>query len=115
MKNVTHQLIERASGNVLSLTLNDKSLMSETGKSGKLRTTEKAFSDLEDARKNFYKKEWEALKKGFVLHNDHAKIGEPLLHIYIGGGYTGCLSFQQTPKGVYVYKNGDGVDYLVVD
>ena len=79
MKNVTHQLIEKASGSVLILTLKDKSLFSEAGKSGKLKTTEKAFSDLEDARKNFYKKEWEALKKGFILHNYNAKPGEPFL------------------------------------
>jgi hypothetical protein len=105
MKNINRQLVEKETDNVLNLTLKDKTLISETGKSGKLKTTEKAFSDLEDAQKNFYKKEWEALKKGFILNNDNAKIGEPILHKFIGGGYTGSLSFQQTPKGIFVYKN----------
>lgn len=117
-KNVTHQLVEKETGKLLNLTLNNKNLISETGKDGKLKTTEKTFPDLQEAQKNFYKKEWEALKKGFVLNNENAKIGEAVLHKFIGGGYTGCLSFQQTPKGIYVYKStnieDDFTDYLVL-
>jgi hypothetical protein len=117
-KNVTHQLVEKETGKLLNLTLSGKNLISETGKPEKLKATEKEFSDLEDARKNFYKKEWEALKKGFVLNNENAKIGEPVLHKFIGGGNTGCLSFQQTPQGIYVYKSTnnevDVMDYLVL-
>ena len=117
-KNVTHQLVEKETGKLLNLTLSGKNLISETGKPEKLKTAEKEFPDLEDARKNFYKKEWEALKKGFVLNNENAKIGEPVLHKFIGGGYTGSLSFQQTPKGIYVYKStnieDNFTDYLVL-
>lgn len=117
-KIITRQLIEKESGKLINLRLNNKDLISETGKAGKFRTTEKTFSDLEDARKHFYKKEWEALKKGFVLNNENAKTGEAVLHKFIGGGYTGCLAFQQTPKGIFVYKStnvgDDFTDYLVL-
>ena len=113
-KNVTHQLVEKETGKLLNLTLCDKNLTSETGTPEKLKATEKAFSDLEEARKNFYKKEWEALKKNFVLHNENAKIGEPVLHKFIGGFYTGSLSFQQTPKGIFIYKGGEDTENLVL-
>ncbi|TWV92575.1 hypothetical protein FEF09_28320 [Chitinophaga pinensis] len=54
----------------------------------------------------FFKKEWELLKKGAVLQADHAAAGEPLLHLFIGGAYTGCLSFEATPQGIYMYRSG---------
>ncbi|MDR1317699.1 MAG: hypothetical protein LBK13_12585 [Spirochaetales bacterium] len=108
------QLIEKKSGKVLNLILNNKTLISETGQAGKVKTTEKTFPSLEEAEKTFTKKEWEALKKGFVVNNGNAKTGEPILHTFIGGGYTGCLSFQQTPKGIYVYKSAEDTDYLVL-
>ena len=119
-KNLTHSLIDNVSGKLLNLRLSDKHLISETGKPDKLRATEKTFADAADAQKNFFKKEWEALKKGFVLNNENAKIGEPVLHKFIGGGNTGCLSFEQTPNGIYVCKNtqdnesGEFTDYLIL-
>ena len=113
-KNITRQLVEKETGKLLNLTLRNKNLVSETGKPGKLKANEKAFSDSEEAQKNFYKKEWEALNKGFVLSSENAKIGEPILHKFIGGYYTGCLSFQQTPNGIYVYKGTEETDYLAL-
>lgn len=106
MKEIKHQLIESNSEKVFNLILKDNILISETGKIGKLKTTEKEFSSNEDALKNFYKKEWEALKKGFVLNNENAKIGQPVLHKFIGGAYTGALSLENSPQGVFVYKDG---------
>lgn len=37
------------------------------------------------------KQEWSRLKKGFVLLNPVAEAGQPSMHRYIGGGYTGAL------------------------
>jgi len=113
MKELTHQLIDIDSEKILNITLKDKKLISETGKKEKLKTTEKEFSDAEDALKNFYKKEWDALKKDFVLTNQNAEKGQPILHKFIGGGYTGSLSFQQTPNGIYVYKNAGQAERLI--
>ena len=67
MKEINHQLIENTLEKIINLTLKDKILISETGKIEKLRITKKEFSSNEDALKNFYKKEWEALKKGIYL------------------------------------------------
>ena len=52
------------------------------------------------------KKEWESLKKGYVLQNAGAKAGEASLHIYIGGGYTGALAFAGAEGELFVYKCG---------
>jgi hypothetical protein len=113
MKELTYRLIDINSDKVLIITLKDKKLISETGKKEKLKTTEKEFSDADEALKNFHKKEWDALKKGFVLKNQQAEIGQPILHKFIGGGYTGSLSFQQTPIGIYIYKNAGQAERLI--
>lgn len=114
MNAIVHRLTERSTDKILNLTLTGKLLISETGKPGKTKSTEKEFATKEEAEKNFIKKEWEALKKGFILYNADAAPGEPVLHTYIGGGYTGSLSFSDTDKGIYIYKNANDKDYLVV-
>ncbi|WP_159020576.1 WD40 repeat domain-containing protein [Algibacter sp. L3A6] len=114
MKNISHQLYQKETEKILKLTLNDTTMTSLSGKLNKLRKTEKFFSTPQEAIKAFTKKEWEAIKKGFNLHNENAKTGEPILHTYIGGGYTGALSFQHTPNGTYVYKNIEQTDYLIL-
>ena len=44
------------------------------------------------------KKEWQSLKKGYVLQNSDAKAGEASLRVYIGGGYV--IEAASTTKGV---------------
>ncbi|MBO0589876.1 hypothetical protein I2486_00500 [Cellulophaga sp. E16_2] len=114
MNSISHQLHQKESGKLLILTLTKTSLVSQSGKREKLRTTQKDFDSHEDALKAFTKKEWEALKKGFRYTTQEAEIGEPSLHRYIGGGYTGALSFEATPKGIYTYKNNDEKDVLIL-
>lgn len=106
------QLTQKETGKILNLTLLDKDIISESGKADKLKSTEKSFDNQEQALKEFTKKEWEALKKGFILNNQEAQPGEANLHLFIGGGYTGCLSFEQTPVGIFVYKNEKNKDLL---
>ncbi|MGI4874843.1 MAG: hypothetical protein ACRYFX_27120 [Janthinobacterium lividum] len=114
-----HHLHNTSTGSSCILTLAGTTLTTATGKPGKERTTQKDFATAEEARQQFEKKEWEALKKGFVLHQEAATAGEPLLHYYVGTGYTGCLSLVGTPQGIYVYKHGwyktaqDQTDFLV--
>lgn len=116
MKEIKHQLIDTNTEKVIILTLKDKILISETGKIDKLKATEKEFSSNEDALKIFYKKEWEALKKGFVLNDENAQIGQPILHKFIGGAYTGALALENSPKGIFVYedkiRNGETIGLL---
>ena len=117
----SHALSESLTGKICLLTLTaNNTLIVETGKPGKTKTTEKQFADKAEAAKQFTKKEWELLKKGFVFTNKTATAGQPLLHYFVGGGYTGALAFQPTPDGVFIYKNGwynsatDQQDFLVL-
>lgn len=52
---------------------------------------EKSFDDSKQAFKHVQKEIWSRLKKGFVQMNPEAEAGQPVLHMYIGGGYTGFM------------------------
>lgn len=114
MKDVSRHLHKKDTGKVLNLRLTDKTLISESGTLSKLRTTKKCFPSSEDAYKALLKKEWNALKKGFNLHSETTKKGQAILHTFIGGSYTGCLSFAETSNGIFVYKNTEATDYLIL-
>ena len=99
-------LINLASGDRLNLRVQGQILLSESVKNGKTRQTQKEFANAEEAQKACIKKEWESLKKGYVLQNAGAKAGEASLHVYIGGGYTGALAFAGAGDDLFVYKCG---------
>ena len=99
-------LINLTSGDRLNLRVEGKILISESVKNGKTRQTQKEFAGADEAQKACIKKEWESLKKGYVLQNADAKAGEASLHVYIGGGYTGALAFAGTGDDLFVYKCG---------
>ena len=99
-------LINLASGDRLNLRVQGQILLSESVKNGKTRQTQKEFASTDEAQKACIKKEWESLKKGYVLQNAGAKAGEASLHVYIGGGYTGALAFSGAEGELFVYKCG---------
>ncbi len=99
-------LINLSGGDRLNLRVQDKILISESIKNGKTRQTQKEFANADEAQKACIKKEWESLKKGYVLQNANAKAGEASLHVYIGGGYTGALAFAGAGNDLFVYKCG---------
>ncbi|WP_298703828.1 hypothetical protein [uncultured Campylobacter sp.] len=99
-------LINLSGGDRLNLRVEDQILLSESVKNGKTRQTQKEFASIDEAQKACAKKEWEGLKKGYVLQNMGAKAGEASLHIYIGGGYTGALAFAGAEGDLFVYKCG---------
>ena len=99
-------LINLASGDRLNLRVQGQILLSESVKNGKTRQTQKEFASTDEAQKACAKKEWESLKKGYVLQNAGAKAGEASLHVYIGGGYTGALAFAGAEDELFVYKCG---------
>lgn len=115
-----HTLINAQTNQIFKITLSNNKIITEAGIIGKVRSTHKEFSTNNEAVNHFLKKEWEMLKKGFILHNSSPNKGEPYLHYYVGAGYTGCLSFQDTPKGIYIYKHGwfksatDQRDFLIL-
>ena len=99
-------LVNLANGDRLNLRVNGQILLSESVKNGKTRQTQKEFASAGEAQKACVKKEWESLKKGYVLQNANAKAGEASLHVYIGGGYTGALAFSGAEGELFVYKCG---------
>lgn len=110
-------LVNLANGDRLNLRVEGQILLSESVKNGKTRQTQKEFESIDEAQKACVKKEWESLKKGYVMQNAGAKAGEASLHVYIGGGYTGALAFVSAGDEFFVYKCGnykeeDSVDFL---
>lgn len=99
-------LVNLANGDRLNLRVEGKILLSESVKNGKMRQTQKEFASIDEAQKACMKKEWESLKKGYVLQNAGSKAGETSLHVYIGGGYTGALAFAGAGDELFVYKCG---------
>ena len=100
------ELVNFDSGERLELGVEDKALVSVSLKSGKTKQSKKEFASEQETKKACVKKEWDSLKKGFVLQDSEAKTGEASLHVYIGGGYTGALSFASLRDEIYVYKSG---------
>ena len=99
-------LINLSGGDRLNLRVQGQILLSESIKNGKTRQRQKEFASAGEAQKACAKKEWESLKKGYVLQNAGAKAGEASLHVYIGGGYTGALAFAGAEGELFVYKCG---------
>ncbi|WP_122873728.1 hypothetical protein [Campylobacter showae] len=99
-------LVNLSNGDRLNLRVEGQILLSESIKNGKTRQTQKEFASAGEAQKACVKKEWESLKKGYVLQNADAKAGEASLHVYIGGGYTGALAFAGAGDDLFVYKCG---------
>ena len=104
------ELVNFDSGECLRVSVEDNALVSVSQKGGKTKQSKKEFASEMEAKKACVKKEWESLKKGFVLQDSEAKAGEPYLHVYIGGGYTGALSFASSRDEIYVYKSGGQKD-----
>jgi len=109
------ELVNFDSGERLGLSVEDKALVSVSLKGGKTKQSKKEFANEQEAKKACVKKEWESLKKGFILQDSEAKVGEASLHVYIGGGYTGALSFASVRDEIYVYKSGGQKDGGMLD
>ena len=104
------ELVNFDSGERLWLGVEDKALVSVSQKGGKTKQSKKEFASETEAKKACVKKEWESLKKGFVMQNSEAKTSAASLHVYIGGGYTGALSFASIKDEIYLYKSGGQKD-----
>ncbi|WP_103581345.1 hypothetical protein [Campylobacter concisus] len=104
------ELVNFDSDERLRVSVEDKALVSVSQKGGKTKQSKKEFASETEAKKACAKKEWESLKKGFILQDSEAKAGKASLHVYIGGGYTGALSFASIKDEIYVYKSGGQKD-----
>ena len=98
------ELVNFDSGERLRLSVEDNALVSVSQKGGKTKQSKKEFASIDEAKKACVKKEWESLKKGFILQDSEAKAGAASLHVYIGGGYTGALSFASVRDEIYIFE-----------
>ncbi len=101
------RLIELQTGNEWIGCLDDKALNIETVKNGKSRISKKEYETHIEAATQFEKKVWEQLKKGYVLTHAKSNIGEPILHYFVGSGYTGCQLVLDIDNVIVTNKNGD--------
>ena len=104
------ELVNFDSGERIRLSVEGNALVSVSQKGGKTKQGKKEFASETEAKKACVKKEWESLKKGFILQDSEAKTGKACMHVYIGGGYTGALSFASIKDEIYVYKSGGQKD-----
>ena len=104
------ELVDFDSGERLRLSVEGNALVGVSQKGSKIKQSKKEFASETEAKKACVKKEWESLKKGFILQDSEAKTGEASLHVYIGGRYTGALSFASIKDEIYVYKSGSQKD-----
>jgi WD40 repeat protein len=87
----TRQLIDQKTKKIWSTRCEGTSVFVGSGLEGKEKITEKPQMDANAAIAWAEKEEWVRLKKGFVLNNPLAKLGEPRMHYYRGRVYTGAL------------------------
>ena len=112
MIKITHSLSDKTSDKIFNITLSENKVITESGKIAKLKLTEKEFENDREAFFYFEKKEWEMLKKGFLMKQPEASAGEPMLHYFMGSGYTGCLSLVNLGDLFAVYElKGDKNNY----
>ncbi|EJP74270.1 MULTISPECIES: hypothetical protein [Campylobacter] len=104
------KFVNFANGDEINFKVSGNLLVSQSTKNGKMRENKKEFVSPEEAQKARIKKEWETLKKGYVLRDENANFAQVCLHVYIGGGYSGALAFESVGESMFVYKCGDQKD-----
>jgi len=87
-------LIDRTSDKSWSIRWEGTAVYTRTN-SGKEKM--KGFETEEAASKHAHKEIWSRLKKGFIVSNSLAAAGEPVLHLYVPGGYTGFRPLSNVP------------------
>lgn len=100
----TTKLFDSQSDKICILTVDNTKLVTENIHKEKSKIAEKEFDSNKSAAKEYEKKVWANLKKGYIARNRDAKPGEALFHYFLGGCYDGALGFENTPKGIYIYR-----------
>ena len=76
------ELVNFDGGERLRLGVEDNALVSVSQKGGKTKQSKKEFASETEAKKACVKKEWESLKKGFILQDSEAKTGSESARLY---------------------------------
>lgn len=91
------------------ISVEDTTLTTENISKGKSKITEKTFESNEKAAKEYEKKVWAVLKKGWIARNENVQEGGAIIHRIVNKYYDGALSFENTPLGIFVYKAGENI------
>ena len=106
------KLVDSGSGKIWHACLNGKTVELEAGNPEKPRKREKVLASPDKAREFLLKEQWKKLKSGYVLSNPEAGSGEPVLHYFVPGGYTGMLALAVSGDHVFCCQHAQPGDKL---
>lgn len=110
--NRVRRLLDPATGKTWSTRCDGELVIISNGFPGKEKHADKPKADAETARIWAEKEEWARLKKGMVLVTPDAAPGEPRMHTYLGGAYTGSLALADVDGRIMCSRSGD-TEHLV--
>jgi hypothetical protein len=113
--NRTRRLIDPATGKTWSTRCDGELVIVSNGLPGKEKHADKPKADPDTARAWAEQEEWARLKKGMVLVTPDAAPGDPRMHRYIGGAYTGALSIADVGGRILCCRSGDSQHLIFVD
>ena len=113
--NRTRRLIDPATGKTWSTRCDGELVIVSNGLPGKEKHADKPKADADTARAWAEQEEWARLKKGMVLATPDAAPGNPRMHRYIGGAYTGALSIADVGGRILCCRSGDSEHLIFVD
>ncbi|QEI06245.1 PQQ-binding-like beta-propeller repeat protein [Pigmentiphaga aceris] len=110
--NRVRRLLDPATGKTWSTRCDGELVIISNGFPGKEKHADKPKADAETARIWAEKEEWARLKKNMVLVTPDAAPGEPRMHCYLGGAYTGSLALADVGGRIMCSRSGDS-EHLV--
>jgi hypothetical protein len=105
--NRVRRLLDPATGKTWSTRCDGELVIISNGLPGKEKHADKPKADAETARNWAEQEEWARLKKGMVLVTPDAAPGEPRMHRYLGGGYTGSLALADIGGRMLCSRSGE--------
>jgi hypothetical protein len=111
----TRRLIDPTTGKTWSTRCDGEVVVVSNGLPGKEKHADKPQADADSARIWAEKEEWARLKKGMVLVTPDAAPGNPRMHAYLGGAYTGSLAVADVCGRLLCSRSGEREHLVYVD
>lgn len=106
-------LHDPATGKTWTMLLDGARTEVRQGTPGRERIAARGHDDVEAAHRWAVKEEWSRLKKGMALLNPDAPWGEPRLHRFVGGAYTGAMAIAPAGEGGFFCNRFAEADEMV--
>src|SRR5262245_31072205 len=85
-----------------------------SAKAGKERETAKTFDDAGAAARYAEKEQASRLRKGWILSDPAVAAGQPRMHRFLPGPYTGAMTIEAVGERLLCNRFGDSRDRLYV-